>query len=162
MFAYAGLFTIFDAFRTKNVNVRASYTISDMLSRENACIDQEYIAGLNSLLALLTQSDYPTIIRVTVVQYVEDEELNELVWSAVDGGTGIYIKPYTQATLTEEMDQYIPIMADGDQNIIVETWSGFVPIFEFGLDSFYFENRVVSRKRWAPQLVWDTGTTPGC
>ena len=61
-----------------------------------------------------------------------------------------------------EIDPYIPIMAHGDQNIVVETWSGFIPMMNFGLEAFYFENLVINRKRWAPQLKWNDGTDPSC
>ena len=33
---------------------------------------------------------------------------------------------------------------------------------DWGLEAFYFENLVVNRKRWAPQLKWDAGNDPGC
>lgn len=161
IFAYAGLFTFFDAFRTNNLNIRASYTIADMLSRENKCIDANYVDGLNKILSVLTHSDYPTILRASVVTYDEDLDDYLLVWSAVDGGSGQHIVPLTEGTMGE-IKPYIPIMAHGDQNIVVETWSGFVPMMNFGLDAFYFENLVINRKRWAPQLKWDDGTDPSC
>lgn len=160
LFAYLGLFTFYDAFRTQNINVRASYTISDMLTRETDCVDETYIAGLNDILAVLTQSQYPTILRVTAVTYEEDDDELEFQWSDVDGGTGGIVE-YTEATFGELFDE-IPTMADEDMAIIVETWSGFVPIFEFGVQAFYFENLVVTRPRFGQLVKWDDGTTPGC
>lgn len=156
IFAYAGLFTFFDAFRTENVNVRSSYTIADMLSRETNLITPEYVAGLNSVLGLLTRSDYPTILRVTVVTYDDINKRNNVVWSAVDGGSGEHILPLTNDTLPEIQDR-IPMMADGDINIVVQTWSGFVPMMDFGLDAFYFEHLVVTRPRFAPNLCFQPG-----
>ncbi len=156
LFAYAGLFTIFDAFRVQNLNVRGSYTISDMLSRENQnCIDSEYLSGLNNILSVLTQSQYPTILRLSIISYDADAEEFTLEWSQVDRG-GDDIMPLTQATLASKEDQ-IPIMADTDIAIVVETWSGFVPMMDFGLDAFYFENFVVTRPRFVNQMLWDDG-----
>ncbi len=160
LFAYAGLFTIYDAFRVQNLNVRGSYTISDMLSRESQCIDNDYISGLNGILAVLTQSQYPTVLRVSVISFDADTEQFELEWSQVSGG-GSDILPLTQATLTSKKDE-IPIMAPSDIAVIVETWSGFVPMMDFGLDAFYFENFVVTRPRFVNQLHWDDGSNPIC
>lgn len=156
LFAYAGLFTFFDGFRTVNLNTRASYTIADMLSRETNAINDDYIAGLNDILQLLTSSDYETILRVTVVTYNANDEELELVWSAVDGGSGQHIKPITDGSLSSIEDK-IPVMAHGDINIVVQTWSGFVPMMAWtGVEAQYFEHTVVTRPRFAPQLIWES------
>ncbi len=160
LFAYAGLFTIYDAFRVQNLNVRGSYTLSDLLSRESQCIDAEYIEGLNGILSVLTQSTYPTILRVSVISFDDDTEDYELEWSSVDGG-GDDILPLTGPTLAA-MESKIPVMSSADIAILVETWSGFVPMMDFGLEAFYFENFVVTRPRFVNQLHWDDGTNPIC
>lgn len=161
LFAYAGLFTFFDAFRTVNLNTRGSYTIADMLSRESNTIDDDYIAGLNTVLSILTQSDYDTILRVTLVHRVAEDDLR-VAWSAVDGGTGNYIKPITDATYTE-IEDHVPIMADGDVNIIVQTWSGFVPMMRWvGVEPQYFEHTVATRPRFDPSLCYEQGGEDVC
>ena len=160
LFAYAGLFTIYDAFRVQNLNVRGSYTISDMLSRETGCIDSTYLSGLNNVLSVLTQSQYPTILRLSVISYDEDADEFNLEWSKVDGGGGD-IPDHSGATLATLEDK-IPMMSGTDIAIIVETWSGFVPMMDFGLEAFYFENFVVTRPRFANQLHWDGGSNPIC
>ncbi len=154
IFAYVGIFTFFDAFRALNLNIRSSYTIGDMLSRETNPVGPDYIEGLNKIQALLSGSDYATILRVTVIRYDADDNEIELVWSAVDGGTGKHIKELKTSTL-EEITAQVPVMSHGDVNIVVETWSGFTPAFAFGIDAYYFEHLVVTRPRFAPQLVWD-------
>lgn len=161
IFTFVGIYTFFDGFRTQNINVRASYTIADMLSRETNMIDDDYIEGLNKVLGLLTKSDYETILRITVVtmdahdKTTPDDDEYQLVWSEVEGGTGQYVKALTPATLSTIEDR-IPIMDHGDINIVVETWSGFVPIFDFGIDPYYFEHLVVTRPRFGPQLCWES------
>lgn len=156
LFAYAGLFTFFDAFRTVNLNTRASYTIADMLSRETNPVDDAYIEGLNKILSVLTASSYDTILRVTVVTWDDNAQELQLVWSAVDGGTGTPVAPITEGTLTE-VEGRVPIMAHGDINIVVETWSGFVPMMAWhGVESQYYHHTAVTRPRFAPQLCWET------
>ncbi len=157
IFAFAGLSTFFEAFRTLNVNMRASYTIADMLSREDDEIDLDYPDGLNSMLALLTRSPKPTVLRITQVAYDGNNDDMEISWSVVSGGSGNYIVPLTDATLHTIEDQ-IPIMAHGDVNLVVETYSAFEPFLAFhGLDAFYFENLVVTRPRFAPHLCFEDG-----
>jgi hypothetical protein len=151
IFAYVGIFTFFDAFRALNLNIRSSYTIGDMLSRETNPVGPDYIEGLNKIQALLSGSEYETILRVTVIRYDGDDDEIELVWSAVDGGTGKHIKKLKKNTL-DEIEAQVPKMSHGDVNIVVETWSGFTPAF--GIESYYFEHLVVTRPRFAPQLVW--------
>lgn len=160
LFAYLGLFSFYDGFRTQNINVRASYTISDMLTREMDCVDDDYVAGLNDILTVLTQSQYPTILRVTAVTYEEDTDEIEFQWSAAHGGSG-GIAEHTEATYTTLFDR-IPMMADEDMAIIVETWAGYVPIFDVGVEAFYFENLVVTRPRFGQLVKWNYGSTPGC
>ncbi len=150
MWGYLGLFTMFDAFRLQNINVRAAYTISDMLSRETEDVTPDFLAGLNSIFALLIRSPYPTVLRVTVVRYDEANDDMILVWSHVAGGTGGKV-PITEATM-DEFDNRIPVMANAATGIVVETWGGFVPMLNIGIDAQYFENFVVTRPRFGPQL----------
>jgi hypothetical protein len=152
LWAYLGLFVFFEAFRTQNINVRAAYTISDMLSRETDPVNPSYIEGLNNIFALLTHSQYPTVLRVSGVRYDSINDSNILVWSYVDGGTGVK-QPITQGSLSS-IEPQIPVMGDGDFSIVVETWAGFVPMLNVGIDAQYFENFVVTRPRFAPQVVW--------
>ncbi len=155
LFCYAGLFTFFDAYRTLNLNVRGSYTIADMVSRETNPITPTYMQGLNRILSVLTKSEDPTILRITVVTYDADAQEYQLVWSAVDGGSGAHIVPITEGTLGQ-VESRIPLMAHGDINVVVETWASFVPMMNWGLDAQYFANLVITRPRFAPQLLWSS------
>jgi len=160
LFAYVGLFTYFDAYRTLNLNIRGSYSVADMLSRETNFITPEYMEGLNKIVAILTKSKDPTILRVTVVTYDADASEYQLVWSAVNGGSGAYITPVTEGTM-DQIRQYIPVMAHGDINVVVQTWASYVPMMKFGLPAQYFESLVVTRPRFAPQLLYSLdGVTP--
>jgi len=164
LFAYGGLFTFFDAFRTVNLNTRASYTIADLLSREQrqAPFEFEYFGGLNSGLSLLTQSDYATILRVTQVERVNETGEMAVVWSEVAGGTGEYIQPIVNATYSE-IEDIVPIMAGADKNYVIETWSGFVPMMRWvGVEPQYFGHSVVTRARFGPSACYETGGEMYC
>ncbi len=54
LWVYVATFVIFDGFRTHNQNVKAAYTIGDMLSRETNAIDNAYLEGLSDVFDFLT------------------------------------------------------------------------------------------------------------
>ncbi len=151
---YVGCYTYFDAFRQKAEIVRSSYSIADMLSRETNAIDQNYINGLNTAYDLLTASGTGTEIRVTVVIFDEDDDEFDLGWSNVSGGRS----PLSKADLnSSEWKARIPVMADADSAVIVETWSNFDPVFGWGgLTAGELGQINIVRPRFAAQLVWDS------
>ena len=146
----------FDAFRVKSVNLKAAYTISDMLSRENPIIDQAYLDGLKTTFDFLVASNNPTTVRITLVQFEtndpddpgDDEHLFQ--YSEVSGS----IPPLTQGTLSE-IENQIPIMGDGDSVMIVETHMNYVPTFNIGIDPYDLNTLIVTRPRFPPPC-WET------
>ena len=158
--AYIGMFIFFDAYRQQNVNLKASYTVGDMLSRETDLINDAYLDGMNKVLDYLTYSRHDTYLRVTVVYYDADTDKHMLVWS--EGTRG---KPsLNQEEVTAQLTPHIPIMADTDTAIVVETWAAYEPIATVGIPPRSFDNIVVTSPRFAPQLNFEgygdgTGTT---
>ena len=66
---YVASFTFFDAYRQTSINVKAAYTISDMISRETQAINPAYMNGAHQLLELLTRSSEVSRLRVTIVRW---------------------------------------------------------------------------------------------
>ena len=149
--AYMGMYFFFDAYRQQNVNLKAAYTVSDMLSREVDVIGWNDIEGLNRVLDFLTASANPTQIRISVVYYDQDTDRHILVWSR---GTRGKID-LTQAQVEASYSDDIPIMADSDTAILVETWSYYEPTVNIGLPSVTFDNMIVTSPRFAPQLCYE-------
>ena len=149
--AYLGMFFFFDAYRQQNINLKAAYTVSDMLSREVDVITWNDIEGLNRVLDYLTMSANPTQIRVSVVYYDEDTDRHILVWSRGTRGKLDLTQTQIEVDYTEE----IPIMADSDTAILVETWSYYEPTVDLGLPSVTFDNVIVTSPRFAPQLCYE-------
>ena len=151
IWAYVSTFVFFDAFRTKNANMKAAYTISDMLSRQTNPVNQAYLDGLNEVYDFLASSPHPTWIRVSVVTWDEDDVQFEVEWSEST-------KSQTAWT-TESLDEIvprIPAMSHADTVIIVETHMTYEPMFRLGLRTLDFDNFVVTSPRFAPRLCWDT------
>lgn len=149
IFAYIATFVFFDAFRSQNVNLKAAYTISDMLSRQTEEVDMDYLNGLNKVFDYLTVSNTETWIRVSVINWSDDENKYRLEWSQATSGKASLV----QADITDMADQ-IPVMADGDTLILMQTAMAYEPIFDVGLAARWYENLVLTRPRFAPRLNW--------
>lgn len=156
--AFVAMTVYFDAFRVRSVNLKAAYTISDLISRENPIVDADYIDGLKTTFDFLTASNNPTWIRVTLVRFNandpddpgDDEHIVDWSW-----GTGpASPSPYTDASIITVEDR-IPVMGNGDTVILVETHLKYDPSFDIGFNSHNFDNFIVTRPRVGPPC-WET------
>ena len=149
IWAWIAMYTFFEGLRENNINLKASYTIGDLLSRETSTIDMDYLNGMTGVFAWLTRTQAPVQMRVTVVRWNEDDQRHDLVWSrGLQGQTDL-----TQAGVTAALTPSIPILADADTAIVVETWADFEPIVEIGLKDTTIYNLVVTPPRFSDQLV---------
>ena len=149
--AYMGMYFFFDAYRQQNVNLLAAYTVADLLSREVDVIDWAYITGVNTFFDYLTTSAEDTEIRITAVYWDEDINKHIMLWSKGTRGKA----DLTQAQIETYYRDEIPVMADKDTAILVETWAYFEPIVKIGLPSVTFDNLIVTSPRFAPQLCYE-------
>ncbi len=163
---YVASYQFFDAFRQKNVNLKAAYTISDLLSRETGYdasiagsvpIDQDYIDGLNKVFDYLTYSNRPTWIRVTSVKYYDVAKKYMVHWSATS--SNVTFPAHNNTSINKEAWR-LPVMPAGDTVILVETSMAYDPIFTFVLPSSWVSKFIVTRPRFASCVPW--GTTGGC
>jgi hypothetical protein len=156
---YVGTFVWFDAFRVQNTNLKAAYTISDMISRETVPIDATYLNGLNTVFDYLTYSNHPTYVRITTVKCTEDcdddsARVLEICWSwATPGRTA-----HTETTFASFEDK-IPLMPLGDTVIFAETFMAYEPPFNVGIGPQRFENFIVTRPRFAPEVELVSGAS---
>lgn len=157
---YAAMFVFFDAFRAQNTNLKAAYTISDMISRETDGVSANYVEGLGTVFDYLTSSPSPTWIRVTVLYcndrcYDPDRELRR-DWSYATGEHSAL----TTANIQNDFDDKIPIIPPSERLILVETFMEYYPLFNIGLNQVIpFENYIVTRPRFAGLVAPGTGIT---
>lgn len=159
LWAATGTYTFFDAYKAQNATFRANYTVSDMLSRETTAIDGNYVAGLYKVYRFMTGAPEDSWIRVSQLVCVndcDDEEARELEFDWSHGMNGA--RNLTDA----DFDFYaskIPLLAESDHLILVETSTHYKPPFtNLFLNMFperRLESHVVTRPRFAPQLIWD-------
>lgn len=156
-FFYVGTFVWFDAFRVQNTNLKAAYTISDMISRETVPVDDNYLNGLNTVFDYLTYSNHPTYLRVTSVKCTDqcDDDLArrlEICWSWATTGRS----PHTPASFAGFEDK-IPLMPKGDTVLFTETFMAYEPPFNVGISPKRFELYIVTRPRFAPEVEYGGG-----
>lgn len=153
---YAASMVFFDAYDARNVNLKAAYTVSDMLSREMDEVNAGYIEGLSDVFVYLTAGHGTNgAIRVTLVRCDSDCDKDTRVlkkdWSyGTNGKTAL-----VDADMTDYLDD-VPVMPMGDRVIMVESWMDYAAAFDVGLTANSFENIVITRPRFVPQLVWES------
>lgn len=156
VWAFMAMYVFFEGLRESNINLKATYTISDLLSRETDEINMNYLNGMNEVYAWLSRSATPVSMRVSVVRRDDANDRHVNVWSR-----GVAGKPdLTQAEIDANISQYVPIMADASTAIVVETWTTYEPIMDIGLTPTDLYNVVVTAPRFSDQLNFE-GTGDG-
>ena len=149
VWAFMAMYVFFEGLRETYINLKATYTISDLLSRETDLIDEDYLAGMNRIYTWLSRSSSAVSMRVTVVRYDESTDRHINVWSRGVGGQS----NLTQAQVEAQLTPYIPIMADADTAIVVETFATYDPLMDIGLTDTEIHNVVVTKPRFSEQLM---------
>lgn len=151
VWAYTAMFVFWDAFKTENINLKATYTIADMISREQEEICTDYIAGANSIYAFLNSGDSNHRLRVTAARQIPDDngdgEPEYEFWSIPYPANGL--PAYTNVS---EFKPLLPIMADYDSVIIVTAATDWEPVFNAGLSARTLSETVVTSPRFAPRI----------
>ena len=159
LWAYAAMFIYWDAFKAQNVNLKATYTIADMISRESVNITPDYVTGMNNLYTFLIRAGEGNDVRVSVVEFVPDPLDNTapatmcLRWSHA---TGSYLGHPNITPIEDEL----PLLPGGSELIVVETRMTWSPPFNFqlepiGLDTRDMVNLVFTSPRFVPNVRWD-------
>jgi hypothetical protein len=162
LWAFLATFTFFDVYRARNLALKANYAISDLLSRE-AEIDMNYLLGIEDVYTYLTQGGDPAWVRVTVVRCSEQctSEASRTLktgWSKATDG----LATLTDATIQADYNEVIPLLAEGEWVIMVETMAGYEPPFSVyltGIEGRDMSDLVMTRPRFTSQLCWDTETS---
>jgi len=148
--AYMASYVFFDGFRQSTIDLKAAYTIGDLVSRETEAITPAYVDSMYSLLGVLTRSSSPTTLRLSVVRWDQADNRYYVDWSQARG-TGVL--PMDNTSVLDVADK-LPYMPDNERVILVETTNSFVPLFNVGLANISLDNFVFTRPRFAPQVVF--------
>jgi hypothetical protein len=148
IWAFAALYGYWDIYRAQNSVQKASHTLSDLLSREMAPIDGGYLDGMETVLGYLVQRNDPIALRVTSIVWTELVGFSVL-WSH---STDPVQLPALGAGGVADLSTRIPIMADGDSVVLVETRLAYTPPFNLGVGDTVFEEFIVTRPRFVPKV----------
>ncbi|MHA6324984.1 TadE/TadG family type IV pilus assembly protein [Roseivivax sp. CAU 1753] len=142
----------FDVSRQQAINQKANYTIGDAISRETDPLTDAYVDAAFELVLGMTRSNASeSDMRITAVEYSSKGEGSyDVLWSEARGNY-----PAFDNNDMDGMETRLPIMSNGDQVILVETWEDYVPALEAGLDAFEIKTYSFTRPRFAPQMLYE-------
>jgi Flp pilus assembly protein TadG len=148
--AFMAVYVYFDGYRQSTVNLKAAYTIGDLVSRETEAINPAYIDSMYDLHKLLTRASSATTLRISIVRWSQPDARYYLDWTQSRGGV---------ADMTNEdlvaLASRLPTMPNNERVIVVETTNRFVPLFAgVGMEPISLDNFVFTRPRFAPQIKW--------
>ena len=157
-----------DGFRTVTVSLKATYTISDLMSRKPVELDEPTVAGMREMLDFLTGGnraggtgrDGSAGLRVSVVRLAitkqtpveggPDEIETELRLECSEPIGGV--EPVRDIA---ELAPHIPAMAASDRAIVVETFVPWAPLSDIGVPARMVEHVAVTRPRYVGEVCWD-------
>ena len=154
IFCTMGVYTYWDAFRSLNTSQKATYTISDMISRETRPISMAYLTGLHDLLQYMVGDELPVEMRVTSITFSGVRNQFEVVWSRSPNNE----MPELTTESLQGLAQHIPMVADGDSVTLVESNMEFTPAFEESpaffmyLGEEVFQQFIITRPRFVPRI----------
>ena len=152
---YLSMFSIFDAYRQHSLNQKAAYTLGDVISRETAPIDNSYLIGSREMLAYLTANMKDDVaVRITSVTFDADNDEYKKYWSKNKGWM-----PALSNEAIQALREDLPVMPDNETVVVVETFVKYDPPFNTGLQTREIHNFVFTRPRYAPQVLWNDGSS---
>lgn len=158
VWAYLTGFVYFHAYKAQSLNDTATFAIADVLSRQTEMVNSSYLDALWSSHRALTFSRLDTRIRISQVEYDQDAERFNLIWSIVQGD-GWNEMTDNDLTPGDHVDDRLPLVSDNERLIIVEAQLPYEPAMRVGLDALIFHSFTPIRSRYAPKLCLDRNDT---
>ncbi|GLQ33915.1 hypothetical protein GCM10007939_01980 [Amylibacter marinus] len=144
---FAGTFVFFQGIHGWMKAKKASYAVSDMLSRQTE-VDNAFIDALDGVFDSVSQSEdfAQSSIRVSSV-YNDATDGLEMKWHWPPN------PPAQTPHQLSDITSHIPQLTDGEYILVVETFRPFTPLFDWvGLDPMTFENTIGSVSRFSAKL----------
>ena len=148
VWAYAGLFVYWDSYRSINTVQKVSYTISDLISRTQAPLNDAFIGGIRGTMNLMLDAGQTGELRVTSYRWSDANNRFEVIFSRSPGNALPELTDAGLAGLTARL----PAMSDGDSAVLVETAIPYTPPMAFGLSPTTIRQFIVTRPRFLPKV----------
>ncbi|MCU4653186.1 hypothetical protein N8I71_10105 [Roseibacterium sp. SDUM158016] len=153
VWAYVGSFVFFDAYRVYNTSVKATYMVADMLSRQTNMVFGHDISGMANVIDTIIRGSGDVQMRATQIAMINGNY--RVDWShGVNGAARLF-----DANLVDMTDR-LPVMANGERVVLVETFVAYDAPFEIGLTVLRFDNFTLVRPRYAGQVPFSATGMP--
>lgn len=150
---YVGSFVFFDAFRTYNSSVKATYAVADILSRQQRTVLFTDIEGYAYVFENLVRNNGDARMRVTQIMYTAATDSLSVDCSfATNGEARLFTADLPN------LEGLLPEMVNAERLILVETFVPYRTAFDVGIDLITFRNFTFTRPRFAGQVAFD----PAC
>lgn len=147
--SFMASYVYFDGYQQSASNLKAAYTISDLISRETSDINDTYVDSMVELFDMMTHTPTESSMRITVIRWDEGDERYYVNWSANRG----FPNDLDDSNVSDLADK-LPNMPDNEIVILVETNNVFVPLYDIGMENIELENFVFTRPRFVDQVPW--------
>jgi len=148
--ATAATYEFHEVHRYQSAREKATYTIADMISREELAITSNYLDRTLTVFQDMTNDNGENQIRISVVEYDVDDEKYNVYWSYTRG-TGT-LEALDETAVNEQKDR-LPNLIEGQQIILVEAVSTYTPGFKVGLgETLSVKTRIFTAPRLAAQV----------
>jgi hypothetical protein len=149
--AFMATYVYFDGYHQSAANLKAAYTISDLLSRETTDINDAYIDSMYKLFGMMTYSQSDPALRISVIRWDAEDNRYHVNWSRVRG----FPAELNDETVSDLADR-LPNMPDNEIVILVETRNTFDPVLRIGMEQTQLNNFVFTRPRFVDQVKWQS------
>ncbi len=148
----SGSFTFFEGFRQSSINLKAAYTVGDLISRETTTVTDTYVQSMHLLMYRMVEAESPMSLRVSFVVFDKEDDRHYVRWSTTCGDG--YAFAWTDDNIGTIRNN-LPPMPDQDSLIIVETTNKFVPAFGYQWinEGYTFDNFVFTRPRFTNEVA---------
>ncbi|NVO54773.1 hypothetical protein HW561_03100 [Rhodobacteraceae bacterium B1Z28] len=151
------MYTYFDGYRQSSRNLKATYALADILSRETREVTKQYISTLYDLHTAMIADRSDVSMRITLIRYDKPDGRHYVQWSCVRGAA---LGEWNDGNIKEVWDR-IPAMANDSVMIIVESVDHYRRPFKtgFGDNELSINNFVFTQPRVFTQI---RSTYPDC
>ncbi len=154
VWTFIASFVFFDAFRTYNSSIKATYAVADIVSRQTNMVYGYDIEGMAQIFDHLVRNNGDARLRVTQIFYDGVNDQHTVDWSYATNGEA---RLFTSNMV--DIEELLPVMAHAERVILVQSFIPYQPIFNSGLDVITFRNFTVTRPRYAGQVPFDGSQT---
>jgi hypothetical protein len=147
-------FVFFDAFRTYNSSIKATYAVADIVSRQTNMLFESDIEGYANIFEHLVRNNGNARLRVSQIFYNGNTDTYCVEWSdATNGEAELFT-----ANLPD-IEELLPNMAHAERLILVQSSIPYQPVFRAGIDIITFRNFTFTRPRYAGQVPFEDQVT---